>query len=133
MLSHPMPFDPAPCLVRVARQGAPDPYGNQAVEYRESADYATSCLYAPGWSTPNTADDLEEGRPHGDRVRLTVYLPKSFSPTESLRDALLTIVPSDDPSMARHRWRVVGDPISYPRPNTPGDYSWAVEVVEHLG
>ena len=28
---------------------------------------------------------------------------------------------------------VMGDPISYPRANTPGDYSWAVEAVSFDG
>jgi hypothetical protein len=31
------------------------------------------------------------------------------------------------------RFKVVGQPVSYQRENTPGDYSWCVEGVAYLG
>ena len=41
----------------------------------------------------------------------------------------MEVHPEDDAALSAMRFSVVGDPISYPRANTPGDYSWAVEAV----
>ena len=131
MLGIPMPFSPVPCSIWLAHDGGPDGYGNPQVDYSDSPDIEATCCYAPGSYTTNTANDIEDGRPHGVRVSMTFYLPKTLD--ADLRGALIACHPSDDATLSALRFRVVGEPFSYPRANTPGDYSWALEAVTYLG
>jgi hypothetical protein len=131
MISFPMPFYAVPCSIWLAHDGEPDEWGNATVEYSERPDITTSCVYAPGTSRPDTASDIEDGRPHGARVAMTFYLPKTVD--ADLRGALIACYPPDDPTLNGSKFRIVGQPYSYPRRDTPGDYSWCVEGVEHLG
>lgn len=124
---------PVPCAIWYPRESDPDAYGNRTAAYADEPDWRGLCCYAPGRRTnqADTADDIEDGRPHGDTALLTVYLPKSFS--HQLRGALVAVYPDDDQVVSGRRFAVVGSPYSYPRADTPGDYSWEVEAVEHLG
>ena len=78
-----------------------------------------------------TKDDIEDGRPHGARVTMLFYLPKTVD--ADLRDALIACYPTDDATLSGKQFEVVGDPFSYPRASTPGEYSWCVEAVRYLG
>ena len=131
MLGFPMPFSSVPCSIWLAHADTQDAYGNELVTYAEQPDIESTCLYAPGGSTPDTASDIEDGRPHGASVSMTFYLPKTVD--ADLREALIACFPPDDATLAGHRFKVVGEPYSYPRANTPGDYSWCVEGVDYLG
>lgn len=131
MLGRPMPWAPVPCSIWLPTWGPRDPYGNQNATYAEEPSIVTTCCYAPGFSKPDTYDDYDEDRPHGTETRLTFYLPKTLD--ADLRGARIACHPSDDASLAGRRFDVVGDPHSFPRANTPGDYSWCVEGVESLG
>lgn len=131
MISYPMPFRAVPCCIWLASNGTSDSWGNETVCYGEEPDVVTTCLYAPGTSRPSTSDDIEDGRPHGARVSMTFYLPKELD--EDLRDALIECMPPDDQRLFARKFKVVGDPFSYMRENTPGDYSWCVEAVDYLG
>ena len=126
-----MPFSPVPCSIWLAHFGEPDGYGNPLPEYSDSPDMETTCVYAPGTSEPETLDDFEDGRPHGASVTMTFFLPKTLD--ADLRGALIACHPSDDAALSALRFRVVGEPFSYPRANTPGDYSWRVSGVTYLG
>lgn len=131
MPSFRMPFKPVACSIWLPTWSAEDDYGNQVPTYGEAADIDTYCCYAPGTSAPDTADDIEQGRPHGARVVVTFYLPKTV--TGDLRGALIACYPADDQALSSVRFEVIGEPYSYPRDNTPGDYSWVVEAVRWLG
>lgn len=131
MLSFPMPFSSVPCGIWLAHHGEPDAYGNEPVEYGDCPDIKTSCVYAPGGSAPDTSNDIEDGRPHGAAVSMTFFLPKTVS--ANLRGALIACYPPDDRDLCGRRFKVVGEPFSYPRANTPGDYSWCVSGVTYLG
>ena len=131
MLSFPMPFNAVPCAIWLAKQGEPDEWGNVPTHYETDPDIGTTCCYAPGSSMPSTSDDIEDGRPHGARVAMTFYLPKTVD--ADLRGALIACCPPDDQVLFARKFKVVGEPYSYPRANTPGDYSWCVEAVDHLG
>lgn len=131
MLSYPMPFASVPCLIWLAVEGEPDAWNNRGIEYATEADIETTCVYTPGTSKPDTADDIEDGRPRGARATMTFFLPKTV--VADLRDALISCQPPDDAALSGRRFKVVGEPYSYSRANTPGDYSWMVEGVEYLG
>ena len=131
MISFPMPFPSVPCSIWLPIESSEDEYGNKNVSYHEQPDITTTCCYAPGNSKPDTSDDIEDGRPHGARAGMTFFLPKSLS--ANLRDALIACYPPDDPIISGRQYAVVGDPVSYPRAATPGDYSWCVEGVTYLG
>lgn len=131
MTGHRMPWAAVPCSIWLPTWGDPDAYGNQNPTYAEEPSITTTCCYAPGYARPDTSDDYEEDRPHGTETRLTFYLPKTLD--ADLRAARIACHPSDDASLAGRRFEVVGDPHSYMRGNTPGDYSWCVEGVEILG
>ena len=133
LTSFPMPFYSVPCALWYAHEGEPDPYGNATPAYSTEPDVVTTCVYAPGRSAPDTADDITEGRPYGDRATMTFFLPKDFWPEHDLRDALIACYPEDDRLMSARRYRVIGDPMSYQRANTPGDYSWLIGGVAWLG
>lgn len=130
--SFPMPFATVPCSVWLPVQSAEDAYGNVNHTYASWPDWTGRCVYSPSRTRyEQTANDFEEGRPHGSRVTLTVYLPKSFS--LPLRGAQLAVYPPDDRHLYGKRFDVDGEPYSYMRANTPGDYSWQVEAVAHDG
>ena len=131
MLSRPMPFRSAPCSIWLPTYGDPDEYNNVVPTYGVEADVETRCCYAPGNQRPNTADDIEEGRPYGDRATVTFYLPKTLD--ADLRGALIACYPTDDATVSGRLFSVVGEPYSYSRANTPGDYSWCVEAVRFDG
>lgn len=131
MLSFPMPFASVPCSIWLAREGEEDAWGNTPTEYAATADIQTTCCYTPGRVQPNTQNDIEDGRPHGAVVDMTFFLPKSVD--ADLRGALIACHPARDATLNGKRFKVVGNPYSYPRENTPGDYSWSVEAVAYLG
>ena len=129
--NFPMPFETCPCAIWYPKESSPDAYGNVAVSYGEVPDWRGECVYSPGASRVDTANDIEQGRPTGAQVKLTLYLKKSFS--HSLRKARVALYPKDDAVLRGRVFEVVGEPFSYPRSNTPGDYSWAVEVGDVVG
>lgn len=131
MRSRRMPFRAVPCAIWLPHEGERDAYGNRNVTYSENPDIETTCCYAPGRSKPDTGDEIGEERPHGDYATLTFYLPKTVS--ARLRGARIACPGCPDPVVAGLTFDVVGDPTSYMRENTPGDYSWSVEGVEHVG
>lgn len=126
-----MPFRPCQCSIWLPTYGEEDAYGNSVPTYGEEPDLETMCVYAPGRSKPDTSDDIEEGRPYGVTDIVTFYLPKALD--ADLRGARIACFPTDDQRMSGRVFDVVGSPMSYMRANTPGDYSWSVEGVEHLG
>ncbi len=126
-----MPFASVPCSIWLANDAGDDEWGNQVIEYGDSADIITRCVYTPGRSKPDTTNDIEDGRPHGATVDMTFYLPKDL--VADLRNAIIACYPTDDATLSGQRFKVVGNPYSYPRANTPGDYSWSVEAVRYLG
>lgn len=131
MISFPMPFASVPCAIWLPVESEEDSYGTNPVTYSEHPDIVTHCLYAPGTAKPATADDIEDGRPYGMRVSMTFYLPKTLD--ADLRDAIIACYPEDDRALHGRKFKVVGQPFSYPRANTPGDYSWCVEGVSYVG
>lgn len=126
-----MPFRPVPCRIWLPHATEEDAWGNVAYEYHEQADIETACCYAPGERRPETSDDIEQGRPTGVTVRVAFFLPKSLD--ADLRGARIAAYPTDDTWMSGRAFDVEGAPSSYMRENTPGDYSWWVEGVTHLG
>lgn len=131
MLSHPMPFPRVPCRIYLPQEWGIDAYGNEITSYPEFPDIETECSYAPGRYSPDTENDIEDGRPHGVQDTVTFYLPKTLD--VDLRGALIQVLPPDDARMASLKFRVVGDPHSYMRGATPGDMSWSVEGVRFDG
>lgn len=131
MLSFRMPFAAVPCHIWLASPGERDAYGNQPTEYAVEPDVVTRCVYAPGTSKPDTADDIEDGRPHADEATMTFFLPKSVD--ADLREALISCFPAGDATLSGRRFVVVGEPYSYQRESVPGDYSWRVEAVRFDG
>lgn len=130
MLRRPMPFKCVPCLIWLPTYEE-DAYGNLRPTYGEEPDLETECCYAPGRAEPDTADDIGEDRPHGATVTVTFYLPKTV--TADLRGARLRCQTPNDALVSGRTFDVAGNPYSYMRENTPGDYSWSVEGVAHLG
>lgn len=131
MLGRRMPWAPVPCSIWLPTWGRRDAYGNENPTYAEEPSITTTCCYAPGYSSPETSDDYEEERPHGSELRVTFFLPKTLD--ADLRAARIACHPTDDPRLADEVFDVVGDPRSYMRSATPGDYSWVVEGVARLG
>lgn len=131
MTARRMPFHAVSCSIWLPTYGEKDAYGNQSVTYPEEPSVTTTCCYAPGYSQPNTADEIEQGHPHGDRVSYLFFLPKTV--TADLRGARISCAPPDDAVLSGRLFDVVGEPTSYPRADTPGDYSWCVEAVAHDG
>lgn len=126
-----MPFRSVPCSIWLAHQGERDDYGNVPTVYNEQPDVQCRCCYAPGTSKPDTSDDIEDGRPHGDVRTMTFFLPNTVD--ADLRGARIACHPPNDSTLGGRKFEVVGAPVSYMRENTPGDYSWSVEGVEFLG
>ena len=126
-----MPWPRVPCRIWLLRLSEPDEYNNRVPYHSEEPDIVTECCYAPGRSKPETSDDVEQGRPWGDEVWMTFYLPKSLD--ADLRGAMIQAVPPDDETVAGWVFDVVGYPTSYMRSATPGDMSWSVEGVLRRG
>lgn len=126
-----MPWAPVPCSIWLPTWGMRDAYGNENPTYATEPSITTTCCYAPGGSSPDTDDDFEDGRPHGTELRLTFFLPKTLD--ADLRSARIACHPEDDAALSGMQFDVVGDPRSYMRTATPGDYSWVVEGVATLG
>lgn len=126
-----MPFPSVPCSIWLPTGGTEDAYGNVTYEYATKADIETTCCYAPGYARADTSDEFDNDHPHGDMVRVIFFLPKTV--TADLRGARIECYPTDDTAMSGKQFCVVGDPKSYMRAATPGDYSWYVEGVAHLG
>ena len=127
-----MPFDTVPCSVWLPVSSEADAYGNTTVAYNEKPDWNGRCVYSPSRTRyEQTSSDYEEGRPYGASVKLTVYLPKSLS--LPLHEARIAVYPKDDPHLYGKLFDVDGEPYSFMRSNTPGDYSWQVEAVAHDG
>ena len=127
-----MPFATTQCAIWRAYWDSKDAYGNDEVHYNPDPDWTGRCVYAPGhYHRTDTKDAVEEGRPYGDTVRFVVFLPKTLA--IDIRHAALELYPDDDPVLWGHRFTVMGEPMSYPRANTPGDYSWCVEVGDDIG
>lgn len=131
MASFPMPFHAVPCSIWLAHESEPDEWNNVNVEYSDEPDIVTTCVYAPGTYFPNTYNDIEDGRPTGVRAELTFFFKKSLDC--DMRGALISCSPPGDATLASKRFKVVGTPFSFPRQDTPGDYSWCVEAVTFLG
>lgn len=131
MLSRRMPFKSVPCSIWLPKWGEVDDYGNRVPTYETEPDIRTWCCYAPGDRRPDTEDSIEDGRPHGTSVALTLFFPKDMD--ADLRLALVTVHSPSDSALSAKRFSVVGEPYSYPRENTPGDYSWCVGVVRFDG
>ena len=129
--NFPMPFEACPCAIWYPKESFPDAYNNTLVEYGERPDWEGECVYHPGANRADTSNDIEQGRPYGAEVKLTLYLRKSFN--HSLRKAHIALYPADDAALCGRVFEVIGDPFSYSRANTPGDYSWAVEVGDVVG
>jgi hypothetical protein len=126
-----MPFLSVPCHIWLPQASEKDAWGNVAYTYSEDPDIVTTCCYAPGERRPETSDDIEQGRPHGTTARVAFFLPKSLH--ADLRGARIAAYQTDDAWMEGRTFDVEGAPTSYMRGNTPGDYSWWVEGVEHRG
>lgn len=126
MLSRRMPVHTVPCQIWLPRWGARDAWGNVRPTYPAEPDMTVECFTFQGDSRPDTADDISEERPHGDGERRTFCLRKDF-------DADLRAARMACPTVADRTYEVEGVPASYPRDDTPGDFSWWVEGVAILG
>lgn len=124
--SFPMPFPTVKATFYPPSYGVADDYGNPAVSFDPLDKVETLACYSPA----NTADEFADGRPHAAELSLTLYLPKSFS--ADIRGAKVELE-TGDPVIDALSFMVEGVPISYDRAATPGDYSWAVQVVEYVG
>lgn len=126
-----MPFRVVPCKIWLPIYGQADEWGNSNPSYAVEADIDTVCCYSPGTQRADTDDDIEQDRPYGAVASMTFYLPKIVD--TDLRGARIACYPKDDTMLSGKLWDVVGEPFSYSRANTPGDYSWAIEGVRHIG
>lgn len=127
-----MPWPTTTCRVWLAKTEERDAYGNEYVTYDDDPDWEGECLYWPGRArTLYGTDDIEEGRPYGADVRLTVYLPKTFA--HNPRKARVAVYPDDDAVISGHVYTVIGEPMSAPRALVPGQYSWQIEAGDHVG
>lgn len=131
MLNYHMPWPRVPCRIWLPKLSTRDEYGNQTPYFDAAPDIETECCYAPGRSKPDTEDDIELGRPWGDQLAMTFYLPKTLQ--ADLRGARIQALPPNDASVASMTFSVVGNPTSYMREATPGDMSWSVEGVRFDG
>lgn len=127
MLDRRMPFPRVPCTV-VLPTFSRDAFGNEVATW-DGGEVCTECSFAPGiYRTASTRDSFQPADPHGDDVNMTFYFPKSLDC--DLRGALIRLDVGDGRDT---EFRVVGSPTSYMREATPGDMSWVVEGVLHLG
>ena len=126
LISFKMPFPRVPVTFWLPTFGEPDSYGNQVPTY----DDGNTITALASYTISDTADDIEDDRPLGDVLRVTLYLPKDFS--ADLRSAKCKIG-TTDPFLASLTFRVIGVPTSYMREAVPGDMSTVVRLVEYVG
>lgn len=126
LISFRMPFPRVPIIFVPPTYGEPDAFGNPVETYDEADAITVEGCYSIG----DTSDDIEDGRPHGDELRLTLYLPKDFS--ADIRNAICRIGGSDA-LVSALTFKVEGVPLSYMREATPGDMSTVAKVVEYVG
>lgn len=126
LISFRMPFPRMPITFVPPTYGEPDAYGNPIETYNDADAITVEGCYTIG----DTSDDMEDGRPHGDEVAVTVYLPKTFN--ANIRGALCRIA-SSDPLIAAQTFKVMGVPFSYMRDAVPGDMSTVARLVVHDG
>lgn len=91
---------------------------NEPVECEPTRETVDNVLVAPGATT-----DMDETRPEGVNVVLTLHFPKGYG--KPLRGCSVEVrgVP----------YEVVGDPQPYTEENVPGQWSMPVEVTSHDG
>lgn len=104
--------------VRPALMGPPDAFGNPRASLGEPVE-VPGVLVAP--ASPRAG--IEEGRPHGAEVALSLYVPKGAS--APWRGAQVEV--------GGRAYDVVGDPVPYPSELAPGPWGMVVEVVRHEG
>ena len=126
LINFRMPFPRVPITFIPPTYGEPDAFGNREEVFNIEDAITVEGCYAIG----DTSDDIEDGRPHGDQVLVTVYLPKTFS--ADIRGATCTIG-SSDPIVAAQTFKGLGVPMSHMREATPGDMSTVVRLVEYVG
>lgn len=97
-----------------------DGFGNVIEAYSTPVDVA-NVLVAPG-----TAQDLDDTRPEGVRVALTLHFPKTWA--GSLRGAKVVL-----DSTYAGTYMVVGDPKPYMGGLTPTQWNMPVEVEAYDG
>lgn len=121
-----MPFPRVLITFWLPEYGAPDSFGNTNPTFSDDNTVEVYGSYVPG----DTDNDIEQGRPHGDEVLFTVYLPKDFS--TDVRGARCKI---DAPEqwISDMNFIVRGVPSSYMRDATPGNMSTVVKLVEYVG
>ena len=129
MLARRMPFARVPCEIALPTFET-DAFGNEVPAWDWDGSLETECSYAPGiYRTAATDDSFKPADPHGDDVTMTFYLPKELDC--DLRGAILRVDVGG--GAGPQDFHVVGAPHSYMRDATPGDMSWVVEGVLHLG
>ena len=121
-----MPFPRVPITFWLPIWGAADSFGNSTPTYSDENTVTVYGSYVPG----DTDADKEQGRPYGEEVRYTVYLPKTFS--TDVRGAKCKIG-AEDAWIAASTFSVLGIPASYMRGATPGDMSTVVKLVDYVG
>lgn len=121
-----MPFPRVIATFTPLAFGESDEFGNREAFYNDDAAQEVDALISP----IRTSDEFEDGRPHATAMRFKLYLPKSC--TFDIRGASVKLT-TGDAVIDDKTYRVVGAPASQLRDATPGDLSWVVEVVEHLG
>lgn len=126
LISFRMPFPRVPITFIPPTYGERDAFGNQVETYDEDNAITVDGCYAIG----DTTDDIEEDRPHGERVLVTCYLPKTFN--ADIRNAICRIG-GNDALVSAQKFKVQGIPLSYMRDAVPGDMSTVVRLVEYAG
>lgn len=121
-----MPFPRVPITFYLPIESEPDAYGNVELSYSDENTAECEGSYAPR----DPADDIEDGRPNGEIVKLRLYLPKTFD--ADIRGAKVKLA-SGDTQIDAGEYIVIGSPVSFMRDATPGDMSWFVEVADYVG
>ena len=121
-----MPFPRVQITFWLPTYGTNDAFGNATPTYDDDDSVIAYGSYVP----VETDDDIEQGRPYGEKVLYRVYLPKAFS--TDLRGAKCKIDAAED-WVSIMTFMVKGVPASHMRDATPGDMSTVVELVEYVG
>lgn len=121
-----MPFPRVLITFWLPTYGAEDDFGNSTPTFSDENTVSAYGCYVPG----DTDDDIEQGRPYGEEVRFTVYLPKTFS--TDVRGAKCKI-DAEDAWISSSTFSVLGVPSSYMRAAVPGDMSTVVKLVDYVG
>lgn len=100
---------------------ATDRLGNVVETYKKPAD--VSVLVAPA-----STSGIDDARPEGVRVALTLHFPKSWTDPKALRGAKVEL-----PAPWLGTYAVVGIPEAYALQLSPLDLYLPVEVVEYDG